>query len=153
MTCLPSQQELPQDDELLPQDDELPHDEELLPQDDELPLEQPLDAPPPTPASHQDEWAEGLPASCADVPVCVPVPVGDAPWPCPALGPGAVAHTPRSSQARRHARRIIHVATMTSTSTHTAASTNAINMTSPFRRACAPTVRRMPHGPVTRSAS
>ncbi|MBD0422631.1 hypothetical protein H0H10_26305 [Streptomyces sp. TRM S81-3] len=153
MTRFPSQQELPQDDEL-PHDEELlPHDEELLPQDDELPPEQSLDDPPLAPASHQDEWVRGLPASCADVPPCVPVPVGHAPRPGTALGSGALAHVPRSSQARRHARRTIQVATVTRASTHTPTSTNAINMTSPFRRACAPTARRMPRGPAARSAS
>ncbi|CAL9373723.1 hypothetical protein SUDANB176_00921 [Streptomyces sp. enrichment culture] len=152
MTCPPRQQELPQDDELLPHDEELPQDEEPLPQDDEPLPEQPLDAPPLVPASHQDEWVKGLSAPWAGVPPCVPVPVGRAPWPDPAPEPRALARTPRSSQARRHARRTLQVTTVTSASTHPPTSTNVIGMTSPFRRACAPTARRMPRGPVTRSA-
>ncbi|MFD7704298.1 hypothetical protein [Streptomyces caelestis] len=160
-TCLPSQQELPQDDELLPHDDELlPHDDELLPQDEEPlpqdaepPLEQPLGEPPLAPASHQDGWWRALPASYADAPPCVaPVPVDHVPRPGPEPGPCAVARMPRSSQARRHARRTIQVTPVTSTSTHPPTHTNAIPMTSPFRRACAPTVRRLPRPPVTRSA-
>ncbi|MEW2075182.1 hypothetical protein AB0941_16360 [Streptomyces sp. NPDC013433] len=148
VACLPGQQELPQDDELLPHDEEPPHDEELpqdeepLPQDDEPPLEQPLDEPPPVPVSHQDEWAKEPPAPCADVPPCGSVPAPE---------PSAVARVPRSSQARRHARRAIQVTTVTSASTHPPTPTNTISMTSPFRRARAPTARRMPRVPVTRS--
>lgn len=86
MTCLPSQQEPPQDEEPLPHDDEPPQDEEPLPQDEEPPLEQPLGEPPLAPASHQDERSRGLPASCADVPLCAaPVPAGHAPPPGPEL--------------------------------------------------------------------
>lgn len=98
MTCLPSQQELPQDDE-------------LLPQDEELSLEQSLGEPTLAPASHQDEWWGGMPASCADVPLyVVPVPAGHAPWPGPAPELRAVARVPRSSQALRHAWRTIQAA-------------------------------------------
>ncbi|GGP97623.1 hypothetical protein GCM10010266_21120 [Streptomyces griseomycini] len=159
-TRLPGQQELlPQDEELLPHDEELPQEEELLPQDDEPlpqddePPEHSLDGPPPASAAHQDAWGRGPPASCADVPLCAPVPAGHAPRPGPAPEPYAVARTPRSSQARRHARRTVQVITATSASTHPPTSTNAIDMTSPFRRARAPTVRRMPRAPVARSAS
>lgn len=139
---LPSQQELLPQDEELPHDEEPPQDDEPLPQDDEPPLEQSLDEPPPVPVSHQEEWAKEPPASCADVPPYGPV---------PAPGPSTVARVPRSSQARRHARRTIQVVTVTSASTHPPTHTNTISMTSPFRRARAPTVPRMPRVPVTRS--
>ncbi|MDQ0711351.1 hypothetical protein QFZ55_000803 [Streptomyces luteogriseus] len=130
------QQELLQDDELLPHEDELlPHDDELVPQDEELPLEQPLEEPSLVPASHQDEWSTGPPASCAVFALCVPELVGHPPRPGPALEPRAVARTPRSSQARRHARRTIKMTTATNASTNPLINTNAINTTPPFRRA------------------
>jgi hypothetical protein len=144
------QQELPQDDELLPHEDELlPHDDELLPQDEELPLEQPLEEPSLVPASHQDEWSTGLPASCAVVALCVPALVGHPPRPGPALEPRAVAGTPRSSQARRHARRTIKVTTATNASTNPLINTNAINTTPPVPPGCARIARSMPGGAVT----
>jgi hypothetical protein len=81
------------------------------------------------PATHQDEWSTGLPASCGVVALCVPVLVGQVPEPGPAPDPCTVARTARSSQARRHARRTIQVTTVTTASTPT--HTNAINTTPP----------------------
>lgn len=132
------QQELLQDDELLPHEDELLPQVDELPHDEEPPPEQSLDECSLAPASHQDGWSTGLPEACPVVALYVPVPVGHAPWPGPALEPDPVARMLRSSQARRHARRTIQVITDTSANTNTPTHTTAINMTSPLRRAAAP---------------
>ncbi|MEG8279732.1 hypothetical protein [Streptomyces sp. AHA2] len=142
------QQELLQDEELLPHEDELlPQDEELLPQDEpepqdeEPPPEQPPEELSPPPAAHQDESSPRLPWSCTvDALEALPaapygLPVGHPPRPAAALEPCAAARAPRSAQARRHARRTTQVTTVTSTRANPPTKRNAINTTSPLRRA------------------
>lgn len=139
------QQELPQDDELLLHDDELlEQDDELLPQDDEL-LEQEEEPDPEpsqaSPAAYQDEQLNEAPA--APVADAAPVPLLEGPqvrFPCPLPQPYPDACRPRSSQARRQARRTSHVHSTAAPST-AAATTTAVTIVSPFHRARRPGCR------------
>jgi hypothetical protein len=147
------QQELPQDDELLPQDDELPQDEELL-QDDELPPEQEEEPPQEepdgelsqaSPAAYQDESLNAVPTPPVVDAAPVPLLVGHAPCLCPLPRPYAGACRPRSSQARRQARRTSQAHSTAITSTATTTTTKAITITSPPSTGPgAPAVRTMP---------
>ncbi|MGW7265115.1 hypothetical protein [Streptomyces sp. NPDC054842] len=133
-----SQQELPQDDELLehddellPHEDELLHDDELLPQDDELlsqdddplPHDEPACA---VPMTYQD--ASWVALAFVHDPLALEPPTRAPVWGRP--GSRSVACLRRSSQARRQARRTIHVH-RTATPPATPTTSNRISMISP----------------------
>jgi hypothetical protein len=151
--CRTRQQELPHDDELLPhddelpQEDELPHDDELLPQDEELlPHEELFDTPShEVPMTYHDESLSEPAPALVVVPAPPAMPVGQGPLPRPVpLLPTDACH-PRSSHARRHARRIIHAHQANNPTTATPTRTSAISMISPpDRRPLAPAAPRVP---------
>lgn len=141
------QELLPQDDELLPQDEELPQDDEL--QEDELLQEEPADEPSHEESvAYQDDQLDELsPPPVADA-VPAPLLAAHAPWPCPLARPLADACQPRSSQARRHARRMSQAHSAAIPRTAAPTRMNAVTMTfPPPTGACAPAARTMPPAP------
>ncbi|MFE9644301.1 hypothetical protein ACFYO0_09230 [Streptomyces sp. NPDC006365] len=133
------QQELPQEDELLPQDEELlPQEDELLPEQEEEPLqEEPDDEPSQaSPVTYQDDQLDEVSAP-PPVAAAAPVPllVSHVLDRCPLPRPYPDACRPRSSQARRQARRTSQAHSTAIPSTAAATTTKAVMIMSPFHRA------------------